>query len=92
MADKDFELKHLETLDRDLGRLSSLEQATAYVSRPLAGKGIALFFVVLAALMASVAFGGSSHTMTIVIASAFGAYMALNIGANDVANNMGPDS
>ena len=29
-------------------------------------------------------------TLTIVVAAAFGAYMALNIGANDVANNMAP--
>ncbi|MEQ5872294.1 inorganic phosphate transporter [Sagittula sp. NFXS13] len=87
---RDFQANHADTLDRDLGRLSTLEQATAYVSRPMAGKGVALVFMVLAALLASIAFGGSDNTMIIVIASAFGAYMALNIGANDVANNMGP--
>ncbi len=82
--------RHLETLDRDLGRLSTLELATSYVSRPLMGMGIALLFVVFAALIAALIFGQADNTFIVVIASAFGAYMALNIGANDVANNMGP--
>ena len=81
---------HLETLDRDLGRLSTLEQATAYVSRPMMGTGLALIFVVFAALIAALIFGQADNTFIVVIAAAFGAYMALNIGANDVANNMGP--
>ena len=34
--------------------------------------------------------GDANNTVIVVIAAAFGAYMALNIGANDVANNMGP--
>ena len=90
MANNDFEQRHLETLDRDLGRLSNLEVATAYVGRPLVGPGIALIFIVLAGLLATVFFGESSNTFIVVVAAGFGAYMALNIGANDVANNMGP--
>ncbi len=34
--------------------------------------------------------GQTSQTLIVVAAAVFGAYMALNIGANDVANNMGP--
>ncbi|SMX24867.1 inorganic phosphate transporter [Boseongicola aestuarii] len=90
MASNDFEYRHLETLDRDLGRYSSLERATAYVARPLIGPGISLIFIVLASLMALVFFGQSTNVFIVVIAAGFGAYMALNIGANDVANNMGP--
>ncbi len=90
MASNDFESRHLETLDRDLGRYSSLERATAYVARPLIGPGISLIFIVLASLMALVFFGQSTNVFIVVIAAGFGAYMALNIGANDVANNMGP--
>ncbi|MDU8944453.1 inorganic phosphate transporter [Ovoidimarina sediminis] len=90
MNDRDFEARHLETLDRDLGRLTTLEQATAFVGRPLIGKGIALIFLVAAALFAAIAFGGAGNSFIIVLAATFGAYMALNIGANDVANNMGP--
>ena len=90
MADKDFEARHLETLDRDLGRFSTLEKSTAYVARPLVGPGIAFVFIVLAALSAALFLGHSSQGLIVVMAAAFGAYMALNIGANDVANNMGP--
>ena len=90
MADKDFEARHLETLDRDLGRFSNLELATAYVARPLVGPGIALVFIMLAGLAAALFLGQSSQGLIVVLAAVFGAYMALNIGANDVANNMGP--
>ena len=90
MAQNDHESRHLETLDRDLGRFSNLEMAAAYVSRPLVGPGIALVFIVLAGLAAALSQGQTSNALIVVVAATFGAYMALNIGANDVANNMGP--
>ena len=90
MAQNDLETRHLETLDRDLGRFSYLENAASYVSRPLVGPGIAFVFIMLAGLVAAMSLGQSGNTLIIMIAAAFGAYMALNIGANDVANNMGP--
>ncbi len=82
--------KHWETLDRDLGRFSHIEQATAYVSRPMVAPGIALAFIVFAALGVALFLGQSSSSLIVVAAAGFGAYMAINIGANDVANNMGP--
>jgi len=78
------------TLDKDLNRISQFEYATQYVSRPLVGFGIALAFIVLATIGATVLFGQQPISFVVVAAAAFGAYMALNIGANDVANNMGP--
>lgn len=90
MSDKDLELRHLETLDRDLGRFANLEAAAAYVSRPLVAPGIALVFIILAGLAAAMLLGQSGEMLVVVTAVVFGAYMALNIGANDVANNMGP--
>jgi PiT family inorganic phosphate transporter len=90
MSNNNIDPSHLETLDRDLGRLSTLEQATSYVARPMIGLGIGLIFVVFAAILAAMVFGHANNTLVVVIAAAFGAYMALNIGANDVANNMGP--
>ncbi|MCU9839281.1 inorganic phosphate transporter [Ruegeria sp. WL0004] len=77
-------------LDADLNRISRIEVAANYVSRPLVGPGIALAFIVVAALAAMVAFGHAPGGFVVVAAAAFGAYMAINIGANDVANNMGP--
>ncbi|WP_071674003.1 inorganic phosphate transporter [Nioella nitratireducens] len=90
MEKQSRETRHLDTLDRDLGRLSYLEAGAQYVARPMVGPGISLIFVVFAALMAALFFGQTTHGMIVAVAAVFGAYMALNIGANDVANNMGP--
>ncbi len=81
---------HLETLDRDLQRFSHLETATQYVARPMVAPGIALAFIVVTGLAAAVFFGAFPINFVVIAAAVFGAYMALNIGANDVANNMGP--
>ena len=78
------------TLDKDLKRIVQMEAATAYVARPLVGPGIALAFIALAGLAAAILLGQTPVNMVVVTAAIFGAYMALNIGANDVANNMGP--
>ena len=82
--------RHLETLDRDLARFSYLETATTMVARPTVGLGVSFVFVVLAGLAAMLFFGQANNTFIVVVAASLGAYMALNIGANDVANNMGP--
>ena len=79
-----------KTLDKDLGRIAHVEYATQYVARPMVGFGIALAFIVLAALGAALFFGQQPTSLIVIAAAAFGAYMAINIGANDVANNMGP--
>ncbi|WP_050525376.1 inorganic phosphate transporter [Pseudorhodobacter aquimaris] len=79
-----------KTLDKDLNRISHLERANQYVARPLVAPGIALAFIVLVAVIAAVLTGESSDRLIVIVAAVFGAYMALNIGANDVANNMGP--
>ena len=90
MAKNDYEQRHLETLDRDLGRFSALGRATSYASRPMMGLGVSLAFIILAGLIAFYLFGNTGNAVVVVIAAGLGAYMALNIGANDVANNMGP--
>lgn len=79
-----------KTLDRDLNRISQLEIATNYVARPMVGLGIAFAFILVAFLIALIWFGGSEGSLIVAAAAAVGAYMAINIGANDVANNMGP--
>ena len=79
-----------KTLDRDLNRVSQVELATSSAWRPSVGIGISLLFLVCAGLFAAWYFGNHQSSLIIVAAAVFGAYMALNIGANDVANNMGP--
>ncbi len=80
----------IKTLDTDLGRIGTLELATQVVARPLVAPGIALAFMVVVGIGASVFTGGQPLGLVVVAAAVIGAYMALNIGANDVANNMGP--
>ncbi|MEI4473130.1 inorganic phosphate transporter [Frigidibacter sp. MR17.24] len=79
-----------KTLDKDLGRIGRLEEAAMFIARPLVAPGLALAFVVLATVGALAVFGLDNSGWIVVAAAAVGAYMALNIGANDVANNMGP--
>ena len=84
------EPENWRTLDRDLNRISLVEYATVYASRPLVGVGVSMVFVALAMLAAAILTGGEPGGLVVVVAAAFGAYLALNNGANDVANNMGP--
>ena len=52
--------------------------------------GFALFFMVAVLTYSFLNTGGVPNNMFLGIAALFGAYMAMNIGANDVANNVGP--
>jgi len=52
--------------------------------------GIALFFMVAVLVYSFLSLGSLPNSMFLAIAALFGAYMAMNIGANDVANNVGP--
>ena len=79
-----------DTLDKDLDKLVVVEEATTFVARSLVGPGLALLFVALTAIIASFIVIGEPRAIIIVAATAIGGYMALNIGANDVANNVGP--
>ena len=77
-------------LDKDLKRVSGLEHATSDLARSLAGPGIALVFLLAVAVWASLVVNDEPAGYLVVIAAAIAGYMALNVGANDVANNMGP--
>ncbi len=52
--------------------------------------GFALFFMVVVLSYSFINTGGIPNNVFLAIAALFGAYMAMNIGANDVANNVGP--
>ena len=52
--------------------------------------GMALFFMVAVLTYSFLSTGGIPNNVFLAIAALFGAYMAMNIGANDVANNVGP--
>ncbi|SHL96214.1 inorganic phosphate transporter [Roseibium suaedae] len=78
------------TLDKDLDKLGYMEDAAGNLSRRLVAPGVALLFIVLSAVIAGATGIGQPGLFVTVAAAAIGAYMALNIGANDVANNVGP--
>jgi len=52
--------------------------------------GFALFFMIGVLTFSFLTNGGISNNMFLAVAALIGAYMAMNIGANDVANNVGP--
>ena len=52
--------------------------------------GVGLFFLVAVLTYSFMSTGGVPNNVFLAIAALFGAYMAMNIGANDVANNVGP--
>ncbi|MFZ1815430.1 MAG: inorganic phosphate transporter [Rhizobiaceae bacterium] len=79
-----------KTLDKDLGKIAEMEVATVSLSRRYVGVGIGFLFLALSTIFAGIAVSGQPGFLVITAAAAVGAYMAMNIGANDVANNVGP--
>ena len=78
------------TLDKDLEKIVHIEAATRSLSSSYVGHGIALLFLGASAVLAGAVAGVDHHSALVVFAAVLGGYMALNIGANDVANNVGP--
>lgn len=56
----------------------------------LARIGFALFFLAAILAYSFATSGGVPNNLFLAMAAVFGGYMAMNIGANDVANNVGP--
>ncbi len=68
-----------------------IEQATVFGRQETFRLGVALLFVVGVMFWTYVQHDGmTSGHMMLVAAAMMGGYMGLNIGANDVANNVGP--
>jgi PiT family inorganic phosphate transporter len=77
-------------LDKDLKKVGRIGTATYARSRSLATPGLLVVFLIGAIALASLFVTGGPLSNFVYIAAVIAAYMALNIGANDVANNMGP--
>lgn len=74
-----MELKHIHEMERAMKK-SRVEQVRF---------GLGLLFV-LAVMMYTASQNQGDVSIMLVVAAMVGAYMAMNIGANDVANNVGP--
>lgn len=75
----------------ELKNINDIDDATKHARRELFRIGTALLFIV-GIMLYTISQGGSDgHPSTLlIIAAMIGGYMAMNIGANDVANNVGP--
>ncbi len=72
----------------EITNLQSIENATKFGRKEMFRFGTVLLFIVGVML-----FSSSIHSpvsVELVVAAMIGGYMAMNIGANDVANNVGP--
>ena len=67
-----------------------VERAAGISRAEVARIGTALIFAVGVMIFTGTQFGYIDQVYLLVAAAVIGAYMAMNIGANDVANNVGP--
>lgn len=77
------------TLDKDLDKLTYVEDAANHVTKLLIAPGLGLIFLGLAMFVAGIYVLDRPGATLVIAAVAFAGYMAMNIGAKDVANNVG---
>jgi PiT family inorganic phosphate transporter len=84
------------TLDKDLNKFVRIERAAIETGRQYVKVGVGVLFLVAVWVIATIGyydvalFPVTPNAAFVVAACIVGGYMALNIGANDVANNVGP--
>ncbi|MDP6788276.1 MAG: anion permease [Rhodospirillales bacterium] len=90
------ELQKKTTLDKDLNKFVRIEQATTETGQQIVKVGLGVLFLAAVWVIATIGyydialFPVKKNAAFVVGACIIGGYMALNIGANDVANNVGP--
>lgn len=76
-------------ISMDIKDFKELEKATKRTQRESLRIGVVVFFVIAISLVAF-SVENITNPSILVFATIIGGYMAMNIGANDVANNVGP--
>ena len=74
----------------ELKNINEIENAANLSRREHFRIGIAFLFIIGIMLFTSIRGAGPEDSVLLVVAAMIGGYMAMNIGANDVANNVGP--
>jgi len=75
----------------DIKTIKTMEKVTPQtLSGGLSRLAIAFVFIAIVFVWTSLTHGEVANNTFLIIGAVFGAYMAMNIGANDVANNVGP--
>ncbi len=64
--------------------------STRYTVPDIARLGTAVLFIIIIGILIASRADGIANSNMLIIAAMIGGYMAMNIGANDVANNVGP--
>lgn len=77
-------------LDKHLKKVSHLDEASLAIARPIAGPGLAAVFLLAILVFAITTIAPGPLAFYVVAAAVISGYMALYVGANDVANNVGP--
>lgn len=74
----------------DIKTFETFDKATEKTLPTFAKLSLSLLFVLVVFLWSYTSHGDMHNNTFLIIGAVFGAYMAMNIGANDVANNVGP--
>jgi len=75
----------------DIKTINSMEKASVQIQPSgYARLLLAFLFIALVFIWTTFSHDGDHYNIFLTIGAVFGAYMAMNIGANDVANNVGP--
>lgn len=78
------------SLDTDLSKITRLEDATRVNSLNIVALSAGVVFLAATGLVAASQIAGEPRGALIVVGAILAGYMAMNIGANDVANNVAP--
>lgn len=74
----------------DINDISEIERAAGFGRSEFFRFGMVLLFIIVIMVYASTVTNELPGGVMLVVAAMIGGYMAVNIGANDVANNVGP--
>ncbi len=74
----------------DMKTVGKVNKYTEKSQTGFARASLALLFVFAVFMWSYLTLGDVANNTFLIIGAVFGAYMAINIGANDVANNVGP--
>ncbi len=74
----------------DLKTYPDIKKARKFDLKDAMRIAIGFLFILGVMIYVSINSSGIEHNTLLIVAAIFGGYMAMNIGANDVANNVGP--
>ncbi|NVJ99889.1 MAG: inorganic phosphate transporter [Alphaproteobacteria bacterium] len=77
-------------VNKDLKKVLAFREGAVETNKSVTNLGIAIVFLVFVLIYTAMTQTEGSTGIFVIAAAVIGGYMAMNIGANDVANNIGP--